>query len=129
MAWLAAVSEPSTPYGDFVIPFVLCTGMALVFAPSANAVLSAVRPEEDRRPVPPTPSASWAACSASAVLASVFSANGSYASPAAYVDGMTAAVPVGAAVLALGAIAALFVPARRRTESEAPRSEAVPAAA
>ena len=47
IGWLASVSTPTTPYGEFVIPFVLAgIGMALVFAPAANAVLAAVRPEE-----------------------------------------------------------------------------------
>src|SRR4051812_38468488 len=47
IAWLASVSAPSTPYSHVVIPFIMAgTGMALVFAPAANAVLSAVRPEE-----------------------------------------------------------------------------------
>ena len=49
-----------------------------------------------------------------AVLASVFSANGGYESPQAFVDGMTAALPIGAAVLAVGALLALFVPGKRR---------------
>src|SRR5687768_10912761 len=47
IAWLAAVSEPAVAYGVLVPAFVLGgTGMALVFAPAANAVLGAVRPEE-----------------------------------------------------------------------------------
>ena len=44
-----------------------------------------------------------------AVLATVFSSNGSYATPG-YTDGMTSAVCVGAAVLALGALVALLIP-------------------
>jgi hypothetical protein len=45
-----------------------------------------------------------------AVLASVFSAHGSYASPQAFTDGVVAALPVAVVVLAIGALAALFVP-------------------
>jgi hypothetical protein len=48
------------------------------------------------------------------VLASVFATHGSYASPAAFTDGMTSAIWVGAAVLAAGAALALLVPAKRR---------------
>ena len=44
------------------------------------------------------------------MLASVFSAHGSYASPQAFTDGLTAAIPVGAVVLAIGAVLALMVP-------------------
>ena len=47
LAWIAIVSEPDVAYGLLVPAFVLGgTGMALVFAPAANAVLGAVRPEE-----------------------------------------------------------------------------------
>src|SRR5215207_206529 len=36
IGWLASISTPTTPYGDFVVPFVLAgIGMALVFAPAA----------------------------------------------------------------------------------------------
>ena len=61
-----------------------------------------------------------------AVLATVFSSAGGYASPQDYVDGMTAALPVGAAVLAVGALVALLVPgierpARPRRRRRAPR--------
>jgi len=47
------------------------------------------------------------------VLASVFSAPGSYASPQAFSDGVVAALPVAAAVLAAGALIALLVPGIR----------------
>ena len=44
MAWLALVSTPTVPYAELVIPFVMAgSGMAMVFAPAANAVLSSVR--------------------------------------------------------------------------------------
>src|ERR687895_1688219 len=47
LAWLAVVSEPDVAYGAIVPAFVMAgTGMALVFAPAANAALSSVRPEE-----------------------------------------------------------------------------------
>ena len=53
-----------------------------------------------------------------AVLASAFAGAGSYASPQAFTDGLTA-------VLAAGAVAALFVPALERSPAE----EQVPAEA
>ncbi|MCW3041594.1 MAG: family efflux transporter permease subunit, partial [Solirubrobacterales bacterium] len=108
--WLSQVATVDVAYGALLIPFVMGgTGMALVFAPSANAVLAAVRPEEAGQ-------ASGAnnairelgGVMGVAVLASVFSANGGYASPQAFVDGMTSALPIGAAVLAAGALVALL---------------------
>ena len=47
-----------------------------------------------------------------AVLAAVFTATGSYASPHLFVVGLVPAVVVGSAVLAAGASIALFVPGR-----------------
>jgi hypothetical protein len=52
-----------------------------------------------------------------AILASVFSATGSYASGRAFTDGLVPAVVVGAGVVALAVIAALSIP-RRRAASE-----------
>jgi EmrB/QacA subfamily drug resistance transporter len=114
LAWLAAVSSPTVPYTSFVPAFVISgIGMGMFFAPIANLVLSAVYPEEEGK-------ASGAnnairevgGVFGVAVLASVFSANGSYASPQAYVDGLIPAVWVGAAVVAVAAVVALAIPAR-----------------
>jgi EmrB/QacA subfamily drug resistance transporter len=115
IAWLASVSTPNVPYGELVIPFVMAgTGMALVFAPAANAVLGAVRPEEAGQASGATNAIrELGGVLGVAVLASVFASTGSYASPQEYTDGMTSAIWVGAAVLAAGALAALLVPGRR----------------
>jgi MFS family permease len=131
VAWLATISTPDVAYGSLVPPFVMAgTGMSLVFAPAANAVLSAVRPSEAGQ-------ASGAnnairelgGVLGVAVLASVFSASGSYANPQAYTDGMTTAVWVGVAVLGLGALVALLVPGRRpRAELAAAEDELADAA-
>ena len=120
LAWIASVSTPTTPYSELVIPFILAgVGMALFFAPMANVVLSAVRPQEEGQ-------ASGAnnairelgGVFGVAVLASVFSAVGGYATGEAFVDGMNAAVYIGAVVVALGAVAAFAIPSRgRRAES------------
>ena len=89
IGWLAAVSTPTVPYSELVIPFILAgTGMALVFAPTANAVLNAVRPEEAGQASGATNAIREVGGTLGvAVLASVFAANGSYASPQAFTDG------------------------------------------
>ena len=48
-----------------------------------------------------------------AVLAAVFSGHGGYISPEAFVHGVRPAVGLGAVVVAVGAVAMLFVPRRR----------------
>jgi EmrB/QacA subfamily drug resistance transporter len=121
IALLALVSSPDVPYSELILPFVLAgAGMALVFAPTANAVLNAVRPEEAGQASGATNAIREVGGTLGvAVLASVFAAHGSYASPQAFTDGMTSAIWVGAAVLAAGALLALLVPGRPRT-GEAP---------
>jgi EmrB/QacA subfamily drug resistance transporter len=120
IAWLAAVSSPDVAYSSLIVPFVMGgTGMALVFAPSANAILGAVRPEEAGQASGATNAIrELGGVMGVAVLASVFSAHGSYVSSQAFSDGVVAALPIGAAVLAAGAVVALLVPgiqARRTT--------------
>ncbi len=116
IGWLATVSSPTVAYGELVVPFVLAgAGMALVFAPTANAVLAAVRPQEAGQASGATNAIrEVGGVLGVAVLASVFSSHGSYASPQAFTDGMVAGVWVGAAVLAVGALLALLVPGRGR---------------
>ena len=82
LAWIAAVSTPTTPYVEFIGAFALSgLGMALFFAPVANVILSSVRRQEEGQ-------ASGAnnairelgGVFGVAVLAAVFTANGGYRS-------------------------------------------------
>src|SRR6185312_13440019 len=120
LGWIAAVSTPTTPYAELVAPFVISgIGMALFFAPVANVVLSAVRPEEEGQ-------ASGAnnairelgGVFGVAVLAAVFARFGGYESAQAFSDGMNPALIIGGIVVAFGALAAFAIPGRPR-ESEA----------
>jgi EmrB/QacA subfamily drug resistance transporter len=115
IGWIAAVVSPGVAYLTLVPAFVMGgVGMALVIAPSANAVLSSVPAELAGK-------ASGAANAIRelggvlgvAVLAAVFTAHGNYSSPASYVHGMSAALPIGAVILGLGAVAAAFIPGHR----------------
>ena len=126
LAWLALVSEPTVPYGQLVAPFMMAgAGMALVFAPAANAVLSSVRAEEAGQASGATNTfREIGGALGVSVLSTVFAGAGSYASPQAFTDGMTAAVMVGAAVCAAGAVCALFVPGRARQAELAAASAA-----
>ncbi len=125
MAWLSVVASPEVAYSSLVVPFMIAgTGMALVFAPSAAAILNSVRPQEAGQASGATNAIrELGGVMGVAVLASVFSANGSYASPQTFSDGVVAALPVAAVVLAAGAALALFVPRIAR-----PRRSAVTAA-
>jgi EmrB/QacA subfamily drug resistance transporter len=114
LAWLAIVSEATVAYGTLVPAFVMAgTGMALTFAPAANAVLGAVRQEEAGQASGATNTIrEIGGVLGVAVLATVFTDAGGFGSPDMFVDGLVPAVWVGAAVLAVGALIALLIPGR-----------------
>jgi len=116
LAWLAAVSTPTVGYSQLVLPFIVSgTGMALFFAPVANVILSSVRPvEEGQASGANNAIRELGGVFGVAVLASIFAAQGGYTSAQSFTDGMSTAVWVGAAVVAIGAIVALMIPNRRR---------------
>jgi EmrB/QacA subfamily drug resistance transporter len=120
LGWIAAVSTPATPYAELVIPFILSgVGMGLFFAPVANVVLSSVRPQEEGQ-------ASGAnnairelgGVFGVAVLASIFSQYGGYGTGQSFVDGMTPAVWVGAALVGVGSLAAFAMGRKPRRAAE-----------
>jgi EmrB/QacA subfamily drug resistance transporter len=122
LGWIAAVTSPTTAYVELVGPFILSgIGMALFFAPVANVVFSSVRPEEEGQ-------ASGAnnairelgGVFGVAVLAAVFASYGGYRSGVTFVNGMNAAVWIGAAVVALGSISAFAIGKRRTRSAQAP---------
>jgi EmrB/QacA subfamily drug resistance transporter len=125
--WIGQVSAPMAPYSSFIIPFILSgAGMGLFFAPVANVVLSAVRPHEEGQ-------ASGAnnairelgGVLGIAVLASIFSHTGGFTSGTAFVAGLVPAITVGSIVVAVGALAAAAIPARRRLEPAVTDTEAM----
>jgi EmrB/QacA subfamily drug resistance transporter len=126
LAWLATVTEPSVAYSTLVPGFVMAgTGMALVFAPAANAVLSSVRLEEAGQASGATNAIrEVGGVLGVAVLATVFANAGGFGSPQAFVDGLVPAVWVGAAVLAVGALLALLIPGRPSPVQAEPRPSA-----
>jgi EmrB/QacA subfamily drug resistance transporter len=126
LAWLAVVVTPTVPYEQMIVPFILAgVGMGLFFAPIANVVLSAVRPEQEGKASGATNTIrEVGGVFGVAVLAAIFSSNGSYNDPVAYVAGLQPALAVGAFVVGLGVIAALFIPARAGARAIAPRTVA-----
>jgi EmrB/QacA subfamily drug resistance transporter len=121
LGMLASLASVDQSYVSMLIPFVLAgSGMAMVFAPSANAVLSSVRTAQTGQASGATNAIrELGGVLGIAVLATVFTSNGSYASPQAYVSGLTPAMWVGAAVLAVGALIALVFPFNSRAEAAA----------
>jgi EmrB/QacA subfamily drug resistance transporter len=131
LAWIAAVSSPTMSYSAIVIPFAISgIGMGMFFAPIANVVLSTVLPDEEGQ-------ASGAnnairelgGVFGVAVLAAVFADYGGYGSGTSFVDGMTPAVYIGAAVVAVGAVAAFAIKRRPRRAEVVELEPALEAAA
>jgi MFS family permease len=131
LLWLAAIQSPTVPYSHMVVPFILSgTGMALFFAPVANVVLSSVRPDQEGK-------ASGAnnairelgGVFGVAVLASVFAHAGGYRTAETFTNGTSTAVYVGAAVVALGALAASLIKRRAPVAEIVEAGEALPEAA
>jgi EmrB/QacA subfamily drug resistance transporter len=118
LAWIAAVSTPTTPYAELIGPFIVAgIGMALFFAPVANVVLSAVKPEEEGKSSGANNAIrELGGVFGVAVLASIFAHAGGYRTPDTFVNGMSVAVYAGAAVVAVGALAAFMIPRRRQLQ-------------
>jgi MFS family permease len=113
--WMASVAAPDTAYGQLVPALVLAgIGTAAFFAPVANVVMAAVRPEESGQASGATNAIrEIGGVLGIAVLAAVFANQGDYATSASFVAGFTPALIIGAVTVALGAFAALLIPGRR----------------
>ncbi|GGX79565.1 DHA2 family efflux MFS transporter permease subunit [Streptomyces hiroshimensis] len=114
LAHFALVMSPDVSYAAQLPGLIVSgIGMGLFFAPAAKLTMSSVRPAEQGM-------ASGAnnalrevgGALGIAVLASLFSAQGGYGTPRHFVDGLVPALWLGAGTVALGAAAAVLIPAR-----------------
>ncbi|MER7716810.1 MFS transporter [Streptomyces flaveolus] len=133
LGYLASVITADASYAAQLPGLIISgIGMALFFAPASALVMSSVLPKEQGI-------ASGAnnalrevgGALGIAVMASIFAAQGGYESGQSFVDGLRPAVAVGAGVVALGGVAALLIPARRRNDralTDGPASEPAPTA-
>jgi EmrB/QacA subfamily drug resistance transporter len=121
LGWLAELASVHQSYASMIAPFILAgSGMALVFAPSANAVLSSVRVDQAGQASGATNAIrELGGVLGIAILATVFTSHGSYSSPHQFVDGLVPAMWVGTAVLAAGAIIAAVLPFSTRDAAAA----------
>jgi EmrB/QacA subfamily drug resistance transporter len=124
--WMATIIRPDVSYNEQIAPFMMAgVGMALFFAPMAAVVLGSVRPREAGQ-------ASGAnnairelgGVFGVAVLASIFSHQGGYATPDTFTAGIQPALYVGAGMVGLGALAAVLLPRRRALAADLEMVEA-----
>jgi len=121
LGWLAALAGVHESYASMIGPFILAgAGMALVFAPSANAVLASVRTDQAGQASGATNAIrELGGVLGIAVLATVFTSHGGYTSGLAFVHGLVPAMWVGAAVLGAGALIAAALPFSTRASAAA----------
>jgi EmrB/QacA subfamily drug resistance transporter len=114
LAWIAAVSTPTTPYAELVAPFAISgIGMGLFFAPVANVVLGSVSKEaEGQASGANNAIRELGGVLGVAVLAAVFAHAGGYGTGQAFTDGMVPAVYIGAAIVLFGSLAAFAIKRR-----------------
>jgi EmrB/QacA subfamily drug resistance transporter len=121
LGWLALIASTHQTYASMIAPFILAgAGMSLVFAPSANAILASVRTDQTGQASGATNAVrELGGVLGIAVLATVFTTHGSYASAQGYVNGLVPAMWVGVAVLAAGALIAAVLPFNTRAQAAA----------
>lgn len=115
LTWIALVMSTTVAYAALVTPFLLAgVGMALVFAPSATALLAELG-EADHAKASGVNSTlrELGVALGTAVLTAIFTGAGGRLLPTSYVDAARPAVLTGGAVLAVAALAALRLPAGR----------------
>ncbi|UIN29999.1 MFS transporter [Microbacterium binotii] len=115
LTWIATILSTSLGYPSLIAPFLLAgIGMGLVFAPSATALLATLGLVDHAKAsgVNSTLREIGVALG-TAVMTAIFVGAGGQLLPDAYVDAARPAVYVGAAVLVVAAVAALWLPAGR----------------
>jgi len=115
LGWLALVVETGVSYSTLVPPLIVAgIGIAMCFPTTANAVTASV-PAEDAGVAAGANTAlrELGGVFGVAILAAAFAANGSYNSPASFIDGFKPAMLVAALVPLLGVVAAALAPGRK----------------
>ena len=115
IAWIAVVTSPTVAFSSLVLPFILAgVGMSLFFVPVATVVMNSV-PLDRQGVASGTNNAirEIGGVFGVAVLATIFSHSGGYASGQQFVAGLQPALWVAAAVVAVGALVAVALPGRR----------------
>jgi EmrB/QacA subfamily drug resistance transporter len=115
--WIGATMAPDTTYPMMLPGFIAAgIGMGLVFAPSSTAVLVNMAPDDHAKASGTNSTLREIGIALGiAVLTAVFVGNGGQLTPTGYVDAAIPAVYVGAGMLVVAAILALFLPSGRGT--------------
>ena len=116
IGWIGLATTTDVTYSRLVIAFAMAgVGMGLTFAPISTMALASVT-EQDRGMASGVNNTirELGVAVGVAALASIFSSYGAYTTHQAFVDGLRPAVITGAAIVAVGAVVARWLPRRHR---------------
>jgi EmrB/QacA subfamily drug resistance transporter len=125
LGWIAMIATPGVAYSSLVAPLVLAgVGVSMAMPAAQNAILSSVAAAELGKASGVFNMGRFlGGMFGIAALVAVFSGNGSVDSAATFSGGFAAAMTVAAGLSLLGAVAGLWLPARRRVAlAQVPRN-------
>jgi EmrB/QacA subfamily drug resistance transporter len=127
MAWLALIAEPGLAYADMLAPFIVAgVGVSMAIPAAQNSVVGSIDDDAIGKAAGANSMMrELGGVFGIALAVAVFAANGSYASPAAFVDGFGPAIGIGAILALAGAAAGLALPGRRAERTGVLAPEAV----
>ena len=128
LAWIAAIAAPRLAYPVMLAPMIISgAGFAMALPAVTKAVVGSVPPGDIGKASGTfSTMRQLGGAFGVAILAAVFTAAGSYASPAAFSGGFVPATSAAAALALAGVLAALALPGRRNP-AQATSAEAAPA--
>jgi EmrB/QacA subfamily drug resistance transporter len=131
MGWIALIADAGMSYSQLIAPLMVAgVGISMSFPAAQNSVVSAVPPEAiGKASGTNSTMRELGGVLGIALGVAAFAATGSYASPAAFSDGFTAAMGVSAGLSLLAACAGAALPRRARVPAPAPLAPAYEAEA
>ena len=122
MGWIALLADSGLSYSEFLVPSIVAGVGASMAIPSAqNSVVGSVAHEDIGKAAGANSMMrELGGVFGVAIAVAVFAGAGSYASPAAFLDGFAPAIAVTGALSLVGAIVALALPGRRSAAVSVP---------
>ena len=116
MAWLALIADTGMSYTELLGPFIVGgVGVSMAIPAAQNSVVTSVDDDAlGKAAGANSMMRELGGVFGIAVAVAVFAAAGSYVSPSAFVEGFAPAIGVAAGLSAVGALAGLALPRRRR---------------
>jgi EmrB/QacA subfamily drug resistance transporter len=128
LAWMALIAEPELAYTSLLAPLIVAgVGVSMAIPAAQNSVLASVSLEAlGKAAGANSMMRELGGVFGIAVVVATFAAAGGYASAQAFTDGFGPAIGVAAGLSAIGALAGLALPGRRRAVDDG-LARAVPA--